>query len=151
MKFQHRTENARFFALALQETLKNEGNFDLMIPVPGIFSVGRHLSYLCFLLSKETKIPLSKRILSRRFGSKKQHKLTMEHRIENAKNAFFLRSKKDLSNMRILLVDDIITTGATLNACAALLKKAGAKEVVCLTIAATDTIKGGSFPSNNGN
>ena len=151
MKFQHRTENARFFALALQETLENEGNFDLMIPVPGVFSVGRHLSSLCSLLSKQTKIPLSKRILKRRFGSKKQHKLTMERRIENAKNSYHLHSKRDLSNLRILLVDDIITTGATLNTCATLLKKAGAKEIVCLTIASTDTIKDGSFLSNNGN
>ncbi len=150
MKFRHRTENARFFALALQKMLQNQGEFDLMIPVPGVFSVGRHLSSLCSLLSKRTKIPLSKRVLSRRFGSKKQHKLTMEHRIENAKSSYHLHSKKDLSNMRILLVDDIITTGATLNTCAALLKEAGAKEVVCLTIASTDTTKGEScIPDNN--
>lgn len=151
MKFRHRTENARFFALALQETLQNQGEFDLMIPVPGVFSVGRHLSFLCSLLSKRVKIPLSKRILKRRFGSKKQHKLTMEHRVKNAKYSYFLGSKKDLSNLRILLVDDIITTGATLNACAALLKEAGAKEVVCLTIASTNPIKDGACLSNNGN
>ncbi|MBQ4102636.1 MAG: ComF family protein, partial [Oscillospiraceae bacterium] len=151
MKFRHRTENARFFALTLQKMLQNQGEFDLMIPVPGVFFVGRHLSSLCSLLSKRTKIPLSKRILKRRFGSKKQHKLTMEHRVKNAKYSYFLGSKKDLSNLRILLVDDIITTGATLNACAALLKEAGAKEVVCLTIASTNPIKDGACLSNNEN
>lgn len=59
--------------------------------------------------------------------------LTPAQRIENVQGAFSARDKVDKA--RILLVDDVCTTGATLNACARTLKRAGAESVQAITVA----------------
>lgn len=67
---------------------------------------------------------------------KRQIGLTRQERIENVKNAF--ASGKDVAlvkGKKVFLIDDVATTGATLNACAKILKKAGAKQVVGLVVA----------------
>ena len=63
-------------------------------------------------------------------------------RYENLKNAFAVSSKNHytISGKRILLVDDIYTTGSTLDACARVLKEAGASAVYVLTFACGDNI-----------
>ncbi|BCX15576.1 MAG: hypothetical protein KatS3mg097_468 [Candidatus Parcubacteria bacterium] len=58
--------------------------------------------------------------------------LNLKERLENLKNSFNLKS---LPPKNIILVDDIKTTGATLKECAETLKKAGAKNIIALTIA----------------
>ncbi len=65
--------------------------------------------------------------------------LRKKQRKKNLKSAFALNPKyfQTVKNKRILLIDDVITTGATLENCAKVLKKAGAKKVTALTIAKT--------------
>ena len=58
-------------------------------------------------------------------------------RRKNVSEAYEAISPENFSQQRILLVDDVITSGATLSECARTLKKAGAKSVVCVTLAAT--------------
>lgn len=53
----------------------------------------------------------------------------------NARGAYALLPGADLSGRRVVLVDDVVTSGATLSECAALLRQAGAEEVYCLTLA----------------
>lgn len=53
----------------------------------------------------------------------------------NARGAYVLLPKIDLTGKRVVLVDDVVTSGATLSECAALLRQAGAAEVYCLTLA----------------
>lgn len=53
----------------------------------------------------------------------------------NARGAYVLLPKIDLTGKRVVLVDDVVTSGATLGECAALLRQAGAAEVYCLTLA----------------
>ena len=60
----------------------------------------------------------------------------MEERLKNAAASYACAEGRFVSG-RVLLVDDIVTTGATLSACAQLLLTAGAREVLCLTAAAT--------------
>ena len=62
-------------------------------------------------------------------------KLTPEERIENVKGAFGLKDQEIIKQKKIILVDDVMTTGATLGECAAVLTKAGAKRVMGATIA----------------
>lgn len=62
-----------------------------------------------------------------------QKGLSRKERAENVKNAFGVEG--DLRGKTLLLVDDVYTSGATLNACAKALKKAGAEKVFVLTIA----------------
>ena len=67
--------------------------------------------------------------------TKNQVDLNFKQRKENLCDAFFVIDKSEFKNKNVLLVDDVYTTGSTLNNCALKLKKAGAKEVYCLTVA----------------
>lgn len=69
-----------------------------------------------------------------------QKELNREERLRRAKAAFACRPGTDLTGKRVLLVDDIITTGATASACAAALLQAGAIEVTAAAIAATEEL-----------
>ncbi len=62
-----------------------------------------------------------------------QTELTRKERLENVKSAF--KVEGDVSGLRILLFDDVMTTGATLRECAKTLKKSGAKEVIAIALA----------------
>ena len=64
-----------------------------------------------------------------------QTNLTAPQRLSNVQNAFESRRPKRLAGRNILLVDDVMTTGATVNACAKALKKGGAQSVYVLTVA----------------
>ena len=64
-----------------------------------------------------------------------KHLLTMDERWESVRGAFATQKGTRVDNLRVLLVDDVMTTGATLDACAGVLREAGAKEVIGLTVA----------------
>ena len=64
-----------------------------------------------------------------------QTKLSATNRRENVANAFQVRHPERVAQRHILLVDDVMTTGATLNECARVLKQAGARTVWAITIA----------------
>ena len=77
-------------------------------------------------------------LLVKEFSTRSQHKLSKIERTGNLVGTISLRPGADINNMRILLIDDIKTTGETLNECAKMLLIAGAAEVFCLTVAITD-------------
>jgi ComF family protein len=68
-----------------------------------------------------------------------QARLTSDERKKNVRKAFAVVEPNGLKGRRVLLVDDVATTGSTLNECAGALKKAGVKEVFCLVLARTAT------------
>ncbi len=115
-----------------------EHNIDIVIPVP--ISVDRLKSrkfnqseVLCSQISERDKVNNS--ILVRVKDTPHQTGLSRLNREENLKNSFKVMDKKIVKGKSILIVDDIYTTGATLNACARSLKDAGAKEIFALTLA----------------
>ena len=77
-----------------------------------------------------------------------QKELTREERLRNAKGAFACQSGAVLSAKRVLLVDDIITTGATVSACAMALMQAGAVDVTVVSIAAAEERADGKGKTN---
>ena len=83
-------------------------------------------------IAERLKIPC--RGVLRRIGGTQQKYLSSEERWANAKKNYTLLPKAAISG-RVLLIDDLFTTGATLNACTELLRSAGAEEVVCATFA----------------
>jgi ComF family protein len=114
---------------------------DLIIPVPSHWS--RNLirgynppSLIARELSKLFDIPTDDWCLKRIRRTEYQGNKTVAERVANVKSAFSC-DRRDLMDKRILLVDDVRTTGATLNECSKSLKAAGASLVSCITLAST--------------
>ena len=117
------------------------GGWDLIVPVPlhprrqkeREFNQAR---VLAGALSKATQIELNTKLLRRVVDTRKQTLLSRAERLKNVKRAFqFAGSKADVRNRRVVLVDDVLTTGATANGCARLLRQNGAAEVCVWTLA----------------
>lgn len=86
-------------------------------------------------LSEASGIPLNVRVLRRVEPTRTQTQLTRDQRTANMRRAFALRPESPVCRRRIVLVDDVLTTGATANACARVLEAAGAAEVCVWTVA----------------
>jgi len=93
-------------------------------------------SLLCLAILKEAKnLKFYHDILIRSKYSKAQAHLTKEDRKKNLTNAFEINEKYSVKEKNIILVDDVMTTGSTLEGCAKVLKKAGANKIMVVTIA----------------
>lgn len=86
-------------------------------------------------LSQATKIPLDEKSLYRVNPTKTQTLLSRKERARNMHGAFAVRPGANLKDRKIILIDDVFTTGATTNDCARALKGAGAAEVCVWTVA----------------
>lgn len=82
------------------------------------------------------EIPL-KNVLIKLFETESQHTKNIRNRSGNVFGVYDIKANADVKGKTILLVDDIKTTGSTLNECAWILKIRGAKEVYCVTAAVT--------------
>lgn len=116
------------------------GAVDVVVPVPLHPRRQRARGYnqaecLARKLAGLLALPLDARSLGRSRDTASQTGLTPRQRRENVRGAFAVRPRSQLDAKRILLVDDVCTTGATLNACAHTLKRAGASEVQAVTLA----------------
>lgn len=90
---------------------------------------------LAHALCKAHGLTLSFDNLNRIRPTRPQVELSGEERVANVAGAFALRRPGEVSGRTVLLIDDVHTTGATLNECARVLKKAGAARVMALTLA----------------
>jgi ComF family protein len=88
-------------------------------------------------LSQISKTPINLYLLKRLSFEKSQKNLSAEERWHNVKNAFSFNKKmtSSIQGKNILLIDDVCTTGSTLNACSLILKLNGAKKVFAVTLA----------------
>ena len=114
--------------------------WDWIVPVPLHPAKKRQREFnqaerLATYLSAAAKIPLDTGLLKRVAATATQTKLTRQQRAENMRNAFALHKGRKLNGERILLFDDVFTTGATTDACAKVLLSAGAQEVCVWTVA----------------
>ena len=82
-------------------------------------------------------VPVEADLVRRIRPTVSQTGLGRKARVANLKNAFRVNTDRGVDNLRLLLVDDVFTTGATVNACAGTLLKAGARRVDVLTLART--------------
>ncbi|MDR2666630.1 MAG: ComF family protein [Holosporales bacterium] len=112
---------------------------DLVVPVPSHWTRLLRRSYnpANIIAIELTKISGKKykNVLKRSKKTEYQRAKSIIERINNVLDAF--SCKFDLNGKSVVLVDDVMTTGATLNECAKVLKHAGAKKVICITIACT--------------
>jgi ComF family protein len=86
-------------------------------------------------LAKSLRLPHKAELLMRTRARPDKQKLSLEERWESVRGAFATRPDGQVDNLRVLLVDDVLTTGATLDACAVRYARAGAKSVIGLTVA----------------
>jgi len=90
---------------------------------------------LARVISSDLGTRLDYRSFIRRRHTRAQTGLSKEERRKNVKDAFSVMNPEIIEDKEILLVDDVFTTGHTLNECAKTLKKSGARAVICLTLA----------------
>lgn len=133
---------ARPLAAQLAGALPLERQFDLVTPMPlhwrRKWTRGFNQSeLLARIIARRRRIPM-KNVVSRVRATSAQAGLTNSKRRKNVAGAFRVRRRQSVSGLRILLVDDVMTTGATGSACAAALKAAGARSVTLLTVARVD-------------
>ncbi len=142
LKYNNKREYARFYG---QEAVRKYGacfaawGVEAIIPIPLHKSRQRSRGYnqaACFgkEVAKGISIPFRKDLLLRGKETAPQKALSVGERSGNLHQAFYTKKEK-IAYERVLLVDDIYTTGSTLDQGALVLKEAGVKEVFTLTVA----------------
>ena len=141
-KFFDRTENANLLAAMMKVAGKDifAAGVDMIVPVPLHYTrlIKRRYnqsSLLAEKLSRMTDIPVENFALRRHRNTRPQVEFSGRNRVINVKNAFSVKRPELVRDKRIVLIDDVMTTGSTLKESALALKRAGAKSVDVLTAA----------------
>jgi ComF family protein len=142
-KYADRHDACALFGRWLAETGQElVAGADLIVPVPlaRLRLLSRRFNQAAILaqeLSRQTGLPVAPQALERTRATPSQVGLTHDQRRRNVAGAFRVpdRQRGAVSGRRVLLVDDVITTGATAEACARALKRAGAARVDVLALA----------------
>lgn len=144
-KYADRIHSARAYAGWMKRAGKELfSGIDLIVPVPLHFlrRMGRRYNQaelLAGALAKMTGLAYAPQLLKRKKSTKQQSGLSRSVRLKNVRGAFMVPPswKEKLQGASILLIDDVLTTGATAEAASRTLLNCGAKEVSVLTLART--------------
>lgn len=142
LKYKNDLELANVFSSALVNIIQTaHWNFDFIIPMPISPNHYKSRGYnqsvvIARPIALTLGIPIVSNVVKRIKETRSQVNLNREERFKNLQSAFSANSAK-LLNKKVLLVDDICTTGATISSCSKTLKGAGCSEIYCLTIART--------------
>ena len=142
-KYQRKTHLTSFFGKWMAEGLSrywDSHHFDLLIPVPlhihRLRERGFNQSLLLVKeLSLRTGVPYRRRVLQKRRSTIPQVDLSGSEREKEVKGAFYIFRGEDVDGKSVLLIDDVYTTGATVNECSKVLLAGGAERVDVLTLA----------------
>lgn len=136
---QHPEVGVKIGALIGREIQSAAHSIDLIIPVPLHAARLRQRGYnqsamLAQGISETTGIPWEESISIRKSNTKTQTRMNRAQRWENVKSVFGVSDQQKIEGKNILLVDDVITTGATLEACGQHLLEANCKSlsIVCI-------------------
>ena len=128
------------FILKDEKIFKKLQTYDTIIPVPISKTRMKERGYnQSFLIAKalgnKLNIHIEKNCLVKTKNVIEQSKLNREERKQNIQNVYELKNKQILNNRKILLIDDIYTTGNTINECSKILKQANPKGIDVLVLA----------------
>jgi len=142
-KYQHALWFEPFLAELLIERARPGlagSRWDWIVPVPLHPTKQREREFnqaerLAGRLRRAIDVPVNTKLLRRRVATRTQTLLSREERLENVRGAFVPKERTRLEGQRIILIDDVFTTGATTGACAKVLRALGASEVYVWTVA----------------
>jgi competence protein ComFC len=143
LKFERIEPLGAWFAERLVEVVKRGAGTlaaDIVVPVPLDRQRERERGYnqaglIARPLAKRLGLPYRAVLLVRTRPRPDKQVLSLSERWASVRGAFATRPGSQVDNLRVLLVDDVVTTGATLDACATALREAGARSVIGLTVA----------------
>jgi ComF family protein len=158
LKYGSRPDLAGALAEVVRRAVRATGlDVDVIVPVPlhrarRIERGYNQSALLASRIAREVGARVAYRALRRSTRTGPQVGLDRAARLANVRAAFVVRAPAEIDGRRILLVDDVCTTGATLAACAEALRAAGAREVVAIVVARALTDEDASpvAPSTNG-
>jgi ComF family protein len=146
VKYQKRFHNGiflgRVMGIDLADKLK-EWEINLVVPIP-LHSLKKaergynQAYYISKGLERLTKIPLSGNAVKRVRYTQSQTTMNISERSDNMANAFKIKKRNAIAGKNILLIDDVITTGATTSECGRVLLAAGANKVYAASVAIAD-------------
>ena len=137
-KFSHSSQIAKLLLLGINSRLYSSTGWDLIVPIPSTPRTSRargfsHTALIARQLAKFLGIATNPFALNSKGQRKSQVGLKTTQRHKNIQNSFFA-GQIAVNNKEILLVDDVITTGSTVEAATKALLKAGAKSVDVITL-----------------
>ena len=146
LKYKGRFLIGTFLGQELGKKIKKEiqnWNIHLILPVPlhQLKKAERGYNqsfYIAKGLSKELNIPVSSKILTRKKYTQSQTKMNFIERQQNIEKAFKVNNEKKIEGKNILVIDDVITTGATISECGRVLLNSGANRIYAASVAIAD-------------
>jgi ComF family protein len=141
LKYHAVTPLAGWFAAQLESLVRAEGIVaDVVVPVPLDRARRRERGHnqaelIARPLARRLGIPMRAALLLRTRPRPEKPRLTRRERWTTVRGAYRAREGTGVDKLRVLLVDDVFTTGATLDACSRALRKAGAAGVIGVTVA----------------
>jgi competence protein ComFC len=141
IKYQNKTKLAQFFGGKLAEQVDKKNEIDFILPVPlhpkklklrGF----NQSSLLAKGLNERLNIPVKEKLMRRIVHSDSQTTVSKYERWDNVKNIFTIPNPSKLKDRHVLLVDDVLTTGATIEACLKQLLQIEGCKVSVATLAA---------------
>lgn len=130
---------ARMLAEGFREERCQEFGLDVIVPVPLHSARTREREFnqaevLGRLAGKRVGIPVADCLWRKRYTLTQTH-FHREERFDNLQDAFCMKNGYEMTGRRVAIVDDVLTTGSTADACARVLREAGAAAVIVITVA----------------
>jgi competence protein ComFC len=153
LKYEELVPLGRLFAMRLLQVARahaKQCSADVIVPVPLHPARHRERGYnqaelIARPLARQLGLPCRSYLLVRTRPRPDKLTLTLRERWRSVRGAYAIRQGSRVDNLRVLLVDDVLTTGATLDACSRALRRGGASYVVALTVARA-VPRGEAFP-----
>lgn len=147
IKYDSNSHMAENLGILIGNQLKNSdfSNADLLIPIPLHKSKKSQRGFnqseiLADGISKILNIKIDSTSVVRTKYTTSQTFLNKEERQDNVRNVFHVTNQNIIQNKKVILIDDVITTGSTIEACAQEILKAGASEIMLLSLAIANEI-----------
>lgn len=137
LKFERARAGATTLGRLMADGLQHSGA-EIIVPVPSASRRLRQRGYnpaqeIADTLARELQLPLRQAL--GRLGQQRQVGARRRERLKQLEGAFYVYRHRDIAGKQVLLVDDILTTGATLAECAKVLRSSGAKRIEAAVVA----------------